>query len=174
MWPVILVPVGVLAFTVYLTLAWHAGTSWISAEKDWGHHTATPIVGLIQGLKAGWLGLLDLVRHPGGPYANSPDATNLVNSVALIAGLVVLVEAVRTLPAAYSVYSGLSLIVPLASPLAQYPLNSFPRYEMVTFPLFICVAGFLVRKRWTAVGVGSGAVLLGMFAATSAAGVWIA
>lgn len=175
LWSVLLVPLGVLAFTLYLVLAYHAGTSWITVQEAWGRHSTTPINGLLQGVKAGWSGLRDLISHPGHrKTANSPDTTNIVNVIACLAGLAVLVGCVRTLPAVYWVYAGAAFLVPLASPLVDYPLNSFPRFELVIFPLFICAARYLVRRRWTTVAVASSAVLLGMFATAFAAGAWVA
>lgn len=173
-WPVILVPLGLVAFTVYLALAYHAGTSWISAESYWVHQTAIPIVAFVRGMTAGWTELRHLISHSSGPYASSQHMSNLLNAVAAIVGLVVLIECVRTLPAAYWVYATAAFVVPLASPVAGYPLTSFPRYELVIFPLFIGVARYLMRKRWTRIGVVSSATLLGVFAVLFAVGNWIA
>ena len=173
-WPVILVPLGLVAFTVYLALAYHAGTSWISAESYWVHQSAIPIVAYVRGMSAGWSELRHLISHSSGPYASSQHVSNLLNAIAAIVGLVVLVECIRTLPAAYWVYAAAAFIVPLASPVAGYPLTSFPRYELVIFPLFIGVARYLVRKRQVRIGVASSAVLLGVFAVLFAVGNWIA
>jgi peptidoglycan/LPS O-acetylase OafA/YrhL len=45
---------------------------------------------------------------------------------------------------------------------------------MVIFPLFIWVAQYLERRRWSTVAIAGGAVLLGLFSAMYAVGPWIA
>lgn len=174
-WPVVLVPVGVVAFTVYLALQYHAGLDWITAqEKYFGHTSSDPISGFINGATTAWTGLSNLVAAPAGPLVSSPDSTNILNFAACIIGLVAVIGCIRTLPFAYSAYSVLAFIVPLASPTATYPLNSVPRYQMVIFPLFIWFAQFLERKRWSSTAIAGSAVLLGLFSAMFAVGPWVA
>jgi hypothetical protein len=177
-WPVLLVPVGMVAFTVYLVLTYHAGIGWLSSEKYWHHTTVDPIEGFARGASAGWSGIRDLLSHPASPFTNV-DATlsfiNVLNLVACLAGLLTLVVCVRTLPIAYSGYAAAAFVLPLTSPVPLYPLVSLPRYELVIFPLFIGVARALAVRRWTAVAtLTGGAVLLGVFAAMIALGDFVA
>jgi hypothetical protein len=174
-WPVLLVPMGVLAFTAYLALKYHAGTSWISSEKYWRHESVNPIEGFIQGARAAWSGIHHLTVHAsGGGSANWIQTVNLFNFVSCAAGLAALVACLRTLPVAYSAYAAAAFVLPLTSPVSGAPLSSFPRYELVIFPLFICVASALVRRRWVTLAVAGGAVSLTALTVLFAGGTWIA
>jgi hypothetical protein len=177
-WPVLLVPVGMIAFTVYLVLTYHAGIGWLSSEKYWHHETVDPIRGFVRGASAGWTGLRNLLGHPASPFTNFDAALsfiNVLNLVALMAGLLTLIVCARTLPIAYSGYAGAAFVLPLTSPVPLYPLISLPRYEMVIFPLFICVARALAFRRWSAFATLAGsAILLGVLAAMVALGDFVA
>lgn len=174
-WPVLLVPLGVGAYTLYLALKYHDGFEWISVQRTyWLHTSSNPIGGFVQGADTAWSGLRDLIAHPGGRNAASPDATNILNFVACLAGLVALVGCLRNLPIGYSAYAAAAFLLPLMTPTQQYPLNSVPRYQMVIFPLFIWAAQYLERRRWSTTAIAGSAVLLGMFTAMYAVGPWIA
>ena len=54
------------------------------------------------------------------------------------------------------------------------PLASFPRYELVVFPLFIWAADLAVtRWRLVTTAIPAGAVLLGLFTAEFATWRWV-
>jgi len=91
----------------------------------------------------------------------------------LVVGLIACVGAFRRQPFAYGAYALLGLAVPLSDPVVPQPLSSFPRYEVVLFPLFIWGAGFLVRRRMTTAGIAAMAVLLGLFTAEFATWRWV-
>jgi hypothetical protein len=76
-----------------------------------------------------------------------------------------LVGAFRRLPVAYGGYALAALAIPLSYPVAPQPLTSLPRFESVLFPLFMWGAAWLHERRLTDVGIGAGAVLLGLFTA---------
>ena len=91
----------------------------------------------------------------------------------LVVGLIACVGVFATLPFAYGAYALLGLALPLSDPVVPQPLSSFPRYELVLFPLFIWLARVLVRRRMTTVGIAAMAVLLGMFTAEFATWRWV-
>lgn len=172
-WPVLLVPLGVLAFTAYLALKYHAGVGWFSSEKYWDHLSTNPITGFIRGAQDAWSGL----SHLTGPSQSAGwriDTVNVLNFAACILGLAVLVVGARTLPVAYSAYAAVLFVLPLTSPVTVAALSSFPRYELVIFPLFICVARFVVDRGWTRQVTAGGAALLAALTVLFAAGIWVA
>jgi hypothetical protein len=168
-----LIPAGLAGYLVYTGIT--AG-NWLDpfhAESLWYHRTTNPFTGAWDGAVAAWDGLRQLLHGPPPPLyfqqaGGNPmqvAGQNLMLFSFLLTGLIACVGALRTLPFAYGAYALVGLALPLSDPVIPQPLSSFPRYMMVLFPLFIWAAGLLVRRRWTTVGVATGAVLLGVFTA---------
>jgi hypothetical protein len=66
---------------------------------------------------------------------------------AVVFALVVLVLAVRRLPAGYTAWAFLGLLLPLGYPAAREPLYSLHRFVLVLFPLFVALALLTTRLR---------------------------
>jgi hypothetical protein len=174
LWPILLVPAGVLAYSAYLALKYHAGTAWITDEKYWGHQATNPVEGLIQGAQAAWAGTGPIVAHPDGQAASWMYGANVVDFLTCLGGLALLVLCIRRLPAAYSVYAAAAFVLPLTSPVKYIPLASFPRYALIIFPMFICAALYLVRRGWTLLAVFAGGASLLILTYVFAIGRWVA
>ena len=81
----------------------------------------------------------------------------------------------RRLPAAYTVFAVVSLLLPIAYPTHSTPLLSFPRFVLVDFPLFVALAVLVVRRpvlRWALVAAFVAGLVV--FTVTYANGMWVA
>ncbi|MGH2842060.1 MAG: mannosyltransferase family protein [Solirubrobacteraceae bacterium] len=179
---VALVPVGLLAYVVYLALSYGQGLAPFHAQSlFWMHKQTWPFGAVWKGAVAAFHGLEQLTQGPTMPYhvalyAGGPVFSGM-QDIYLFLFLVVIVVAflagLRRLPPAYSAYTLLSLALPLSDPVVPSPLGSIPRYAMVAFPLFIWGAQVVVRRHLTVTVVAVGAVLLGLFTAEFATWVWV-
>ena len=168
-----LIPAGLAAYLVYTAITSGSALDPLNAEKLWFHHTTNPFTGAWDGAVAAWDGLRQLLHGPAPPvYFNQAGGDplqvggqNLMLFSFLVVGVVACIGALRTLPFAYGAYALVGLALPLADPVIPQPLSSLPRYVMVLFPMFIWGARLLVRRRWTTVGIATGAVVLGLFTA---------
>lgn len=176
-----LIPAGIAAYLIYTAITAGNALDPFHAEKLWFHHTTTPFTGAWDGAVAAWDGLRQLLHGPAPPIyfklsGGNPlvgGGQNLMLFSFLVAGLIACVGVFRRLPFAYGAYALLGLALPLSNPVVPQPLSSFPRYEVVLFPLFIWWAGLLVRRRMITVGVAATAVLLGVFTAEFATWRWV-
>jgi hypothetical protein len=169
-----LVPTGLLAFMLYLWLAGAGPLASFDAETVWGHHSTFPLVGLWDGVRAGFDDFKHLLSGSAHlQFLSTDPATavdtgwqNLMPLAALVVGLVAAVGVARTLPFAYSLYVIVGLALPLSAPVLERPLQSLPRYETVLFPLFMWTGLWLARRpRWRGPGLAMSAALAALFAA---------
>jgi hypothetical protein len=170
---VLLVPAGLGAYLLFLALSTGDGLTPFTQEHFWFHHFDGPLVGAWDGAVAAWDGLRQLIHGKptpvyfqqagGDPFTNA--GQNLMLFGFLILGAIAFVGTLRKLPFAYAAYALVALALPLSSPVIPQPLQSFPRYEMVVFPLFMWGATWVHRRRFTPQVVGCFAVLLGLLTA---------
>jgi mannosyltransferase PIG-V len=178
----ILIPVGLLAVLVYMSLSYGSALAPFHAETAWYHHFAGPFGGVWAGIVAGWEGLRQLVHGPAPPIyfdkaGGDPlmvGGANLMLLGFLVLGFVGLVGVFRTLPFAYGAYILASMALPLSEPVTPQPLQSVPRYEVVLFPLFMWAGRLLVRRRMTTWALPALAVFLGVFTAEFSTWRWVA
>jgi Mannosyltransferase (PIG-V) len=168
---VLLVPVGMGAYILFLALSTGHGLTPFTAEKLWYHHFAGPLGGVWDGTVAAWDGLRQLVHgsaHPvyfnlnGDPDPFKVAGQNLMLFGFLVVGALAFLGTLRRLPLAYGAYALVTLAVPLSYPVTPLPLSSLPRYELVVFPLFMWAADWVTRRHLSQV-VPASAVLLGLF-----------
>jgi hypothetical protein len=169
----LLVPAGFGAYVAFLALTTGDGLAPFHAQQVWYRHFAGPFGGVWTGAVAAWDGLRQLMHGPPPPVYFSKAGgdplmvagQNLMLFGFLVLGAVAVVGAFRRLPVAYGGYALAALALPLSYPVSPQPLASLPRYEVVLFPLFMWGASWLSRHRLTEAGVGTFAVLLGLFTA---------
>jgi hypothetical protein len=169
----LLIPAGLGAFVLYLALATGHGLAPFAAQGTWFRHFAGPLGGIWTGALAAYDGLRQLLHGPPPPVyftaaggdALSVAGQNLMLFAFLLAGVIALWGAFRTLPPAYGCYCLASLVMPLSYPVTPQPLASLPRYEVVLFPLFVWAARALAARRLAVEAIAAGAVLLGLFTA---------
>jgi hypothetical protein len=169
--PVLLVPVGLLLYVVFLALSTGDGLAPFHAQQVWFRHFGGPFGGVWDGAVAAWDGLRQLLHGQPPPLyftkaGGDPlqvAGQNLMLFAFLVVGAVACVGSFRKLPVAYGGYAVASLALPLSYPVAPQPLVSLPRYEVVLFPLFMWGADWLIRRRLVIEGLAALAVLLGLF-----------
>ncbi len=170
---VLLVPAGLAAYVLGLSLSSGHGLTPFGAEHVWFRHFAGPFGGVWDGAVAAWDGLRQLIHGPPPPVYFTPAGgnalavagQNLMLFAFLIVGAVALLGTFRRLPLAYGAYCLVSLALPLSYPVTPQPLSSLPRYEVVLFPLFMWSAWWLHKRQLAAPGLAALAVLLGCFTA---------
>jgi hypothetical protein len=170
---VLLVPVGLAAYILFLALTTGDALTPFSAEQYWYHHFAGPFGGVWDGAVAAWDGLRQLLHGPAPPVyfkaAGGDPLTvasqNLMLFGFLVLGFVAFVGVVRRLPFAYAAYTLAAVAPALSSPITPQPLDSLPRYEVVLFPLFMWGARWVHARRIEPQVIAFLAVLLGLFTA---------
>jgi hypothetical protein len=166
-----LVPLGLAAFLAFSAIAFHDAFVPFHVERLWYRHFQL-LGGLTEGTKAAWHTLRDLIGSRGPAYDPGSGGValhfaglNLVLFGFLVFALVGFVGVLRRLPGAYGAYVGVALLTTLSYPSTVQPLESFPRYMVVLFPLQMWFALWCDERGRTARAVGVGAVLLGVLAA---------
>ena len=184
--PVALLPAALGAYMLYLERRFDDPLVFRDAQQVvWQREPAPlgPLGGLWNGIDAGAHGAAELLRHlprgmgaPGGFPQRDVFATwNVLHAIVLLLALWMTVEVWRRLGPALGLYAvGVQAIL-LSSTVDVFPLASYPRYLLASFPLFIVLAD-LTRDRpraRSAVLIGFGAV--GAAAAVAFAhNVWVA
>jgi len=164
-----LVPLGLVAFPLWLGLTGHDWQAPFDAQKVWFREWGGPFGGVWDGAVAAWAGVRQLVsgstEHLYFPIAGGdPFAIARIN-IALFAWVplvvVALAGALRRLPLAYAAYALASLAVPLSYPVAPQPLMSLPRFVLVAFPLWMWLGWLLARhRRARAPAIAASAIML--------------
>ena len=166
-----LVPLGLLAYALWLEHAGFGAFSFLEVQASWGRATAWPWTGIADGVVAGSEGLGTLVTSGAAPLA----AHNLMLLCWLLLGVAGVAGALRVLPWAYGLYMGLILLAALSSPVDWQPLLSLPRVMVVCFPLFLWLASVLAPGRITRMATyAASAVALAAWAALFSAWTWLA
>jgi Mannosyltransferase (PIG-V) len=166
-----LVPLGLAAFLGFSAITFHDALAPFHVQRLWYRHFHL-LGGLTGGAKAAWHTLRDLADSKGAAY--DPGSGNLAQHFAgldlvlfgfLVFALVGFVGVLRRLPIAYGAYVGVALLTTLSYPSAVQPLEAFPRYIVVLFPLQMWFARWCGERSRVARAVGVSAVLLGVLAA---------
>ena len=178
---VLLAPVGLAAFSLYLGLAEGDAWAFVHAHEAWYRELSVPLAGAWEGFGAAVDGVRQLAsgqrevvyfdQAVGDPYRIA--ATNLTLFGSLVFGVVALVGVVRRLPPAYGAWVAVSLLLPLSTPVKPQPLMSLPRFLAVLFPLFMWLALWCEERRATDRVVAVSAIGLGLFTAQFASWHWI-
>lgn len=164
-----LVPLGLAAFPLALALGGHDWREPFDAQTAWFREWAGPLGGVVDGARAAWDGVRQLLAGPDGPVyftqaGGDPQAIARINVVLfgwVVLVAVALVGAARRLPPAYAAYALAGLVVPLSYPVGPQPLMSLPRFVLVLFPLWMWLGWLLARHRRARVPVlAASAVML--------------
>jgi hypothetical protein len=172
-----LVPLGLVAYCVYLKLSGGDALAPFHAQEVWFRTFAGPFAGAWDGVVAGVQGarqLLSGARDPiffkpagGDPFVVAHHNIELLGWLVLT--VVATIGALRRLPAAYGAYLLAALALPLSYPVGPQPLMSLPRFVCVLFPLAIWLARWMTGRVWrerlvVAAFAGGLAVYTGIFA----------
>ncbi len=177
-----LVPVGLLAYLVYLAAA--TGDPWtpFSVQDAWYRELAGPWGGAWDGAVAAWDGVRQLVSGSrehvyfaaaaGDPFVVA--AHNVGNFAFLCFAVVAVVGVFRRLPLAYGAWALLAVAAPLSYPVGPEPLASLPRYLAVVFPLHMWLAAWATDRGWQRPAALVSGVLLAALTVPFAAWEWVA
>ncbi len=153
----VIVPLGLLAFMGYLWVARDAPFQPFVAEtKIYHHYFAGPFGALViaflhvpHDIAVVLQGRGSIVGTADPLTWNAHDLIDLSFALLAIAALVV---AWRRLPSAYWIYALVSLAFLLSVPGRLEPLESFSRYALALFPLFMGAAAWMTPHRRFTVG----------------------
>jgi hypothetical protein len=146
-----LVPLGMGAYLGWLWLIGIDPLAPFTVQQVWYRHLTGPLGGVLQGARAAWGGILQLLSGqtrtiyfaPAGGDPMIAAWHNVTLFAFLLAGLVPLAGALRRLPPAYGCYALAAIALAISDPVAPQPLTSLPRYLVVLFPLPMAAAVWL-------------------------------
>jgi hypothetical protein len=151
------VPAMFAAFPILLQLQVHHPFSFLSASAEWDRHfsPAGPFGGV-------WDAFARLGDHPEGATVHHALAVNIEDLLFLALFLALLPLVWRRFGAVYGVFATVSLLLPLSTPVRDYPLLSLPRFGLVVFPFFLALATLGKSPRAHGAIVAVSALLLGV------------
>ncbi|HEU5252397.1 MAG TPA: mannosyltransferase family protein [Solirubrobacterales bacterium] len=158
----LLAPLGLLAFSLYLHFAVGNGLAWSDAQALFGRHNVDPFSGAWFGVREAGKGVVHIVE---GTYQGSFDYLNVMQLAFVAFALVGGIGALRVLPVAYGVWVLVSLLPILISQTDPLPFYSAPRFVAVLFPLFIWLAIVTERRQLTTRVVAVSAAAMAVLAA---------
>lgn len=167
---VLALPGALLTFLGFLAASGYGLLAPIHGQVAQNLHQFTGPVGALVGAVSAASGGARVLLSGAQPIYQS-DVTGVLSagaeSIVLLGllGLTVLtlIAAFRRLPIAYGVYAGLALMVCLWSPVADQPLQSFDRYTLTIFPLWMAGGAWISERRLTRVAVLLGGALLAFY-----------
>ncbi len=177
-----LAPAGLVAYAVYLGVAYGDPLSFSHVQEFWSRTFAGPLVGAWDGTVAAVDGVRQLAsgaRDPvyfeqagGDPYRVA--AQNIALFGFLCFAVAGAIGVLRRLPFAYGLYVVTALMLPLSYPVAAQPLMSLPRFVAVLFPIFMWLGVVSEERRVTDRVAIVSAVVLGLFVTQFATWQWVA
>ncbi|HEY7892837.1 MAG TPA: mannosyltransferase family protein [Solirubrobacteraceae bacterium] len=146
-----LLPLGLALYMGYLGFSGESPLAPFHVQEVWGRHFAGPFGGAVDGARAAFDGVRQLLfaQHGRVYFAETVgDPTvaashNVVSGAFLLAATVMLIGVLRRLPRAYGLYVLAALALPLSYPVSAQPLMSLPRFVVVLFPLPMWLALWL-------------------------------
>jgi Mannosyltransferase (PIG-V) len=164
-----LVPVGLLAFMLYLRNSVGDAFAFGHYQVAWQKVFTLRV----------WAGTVDTMRQilVVQPWASFFEVHNVINLTALVLFLGTTIVAARRLPAAYTLYLAAFWLVTLTSPAIAngypVPLISMSRYVVTLFPVFLVWATLGVRRPFHDTYLVLATPLLAVFTVQFLMGGWI-
>jgi mannosyltransferase PIG-V len=177
-----LVPLGLLAYVLWLALAEGDGTRFLQVQDAWSRELTWPLGGAWDGFTAALDGVRQLLSGSRSPVyfevaAGDPfriAAINLMLFGFLVFGVAACVGIFRRLGLAYGAWVAVALLLPLTFPVVPQPLMSLPRFLAVLFPIFMWLALWCEERGVTDRVLVASALGLGLFTTQYATWHWIA
>jgi hypothetical protein len=178
----LLVPLGLGAWMLYLGLRFGDPFLYTSAQGNWLREFTWPLAGLWRGAVEAWNGMVDILSISDKSFWPVVDrdprlwATYNVMNFIFTVGLIGLgIAAIKRLPVHYVAYIFAVLLLPLSTPSTYVPLFSMPRFVITAFPVFILLAIWGERNRWVDMLITvTSLALLGFFVAKFVVFTWVA
>ena len=167
-----LVPVGLIAYLVYLKLSFGHGLLPFTEEKHW-HRSLDPLGGIPAGI---WLGLKSIVAFVPAlpPVAKLGDFRKVVEIGFLALSGWLLWRCWKRLPLAYTAYAAVGLALAASVPTPGEPLRSLPRFTLVIFPLWIALGLWATERRRVSMVLAACAPLVVLWTALFTSWTWAA
>jgi hypothetical protein len=143
LWPVALIPLGILAYMAYLQIAWGDPLLFREAEKAWQRSFAAPWVGIVDGIS--WSLRPWLAGHPL-PQPNWRGLTDALYATVFLGLTALAWRGMDWTERAYAVVFWLFVLCEPQISDPQYPdtLISMARFLLLLLPLWL----WLARSRW--------------------------
>jgi Mannosyltransferase (PIG-V) len=166
LWPVALIPLGLLGYMAYLKLAWGDPLLFREAEKAWGRSLAAPWVGIVDGLT--W----SLRPWPHLPQQNWRGLTDALYALAFLGLTALAWPQMGWVDRAYAIVFWLFVLCEPQVSDPHYPdtLLSMARFLLLLLPLWLWLAH---TRRRTALMALPSAVALLLYAGRWVNGGWI-
>ncbi len=177
----LLVPIGLGVWMLYLQLRFGDPLLFTSAQDNWLRQFTWPLGGLWRGAKEAWFGMDDILSISDRGYWPVADrdprlwATyNVMNFLFTVGFIGLGIAAIRRLPAHYVAYIFAVLLLPLCTPSTYVPLFSMPRFVLTAFPAFILLALWGQKNRWADMLITvTSLALLGFFVSKFVVWTWV-
>lgn len=179
----LLLPAAVAGFALYLHQRLGNATAFVGAQSAyWQRETPTlgPLGGLWEAAKSAYHGAAQLLLHlpsagEGFDRFDQIAVWFVLHFLLLVAALALTWVAWRRLGAAYGLYSAGVLVVALSTVSTWFPLQSFPRFVLADFPLFLALAAVTeTRPRTRTILLCTFAAVGAVAAVAFSRGTWIA
>lgn len=130
-WYVLLSPLGFILYCIFLYNQTGDPFYFLISERHWLRSIALPVIPF-------W----EAIRNLSTPGFINTNFTTLLDLIFATFGVGFIIRSFRFLPPSYSIYSLVSLAIPLFTP----TLVSIPRFLLVIFPIFILIA--LIKNKY--------------------------
>jgi hypothetical protein len=137
----LLVPAGLAAYLAYLWARLGDPLAFLHVQTAWRRAPAFPALTVYRGAVAFGRGLYALAAG----HASHAEIHNVIAFALLAIALALLVVGWRRLPAPYTAYALVAIVLPLCYPTDSRPLLSMARFVAVIFPLQVSAAGGLAQ-----------------------------
>lgn len=168
---VLWMPVGLLAYMVFLFKRFGDPLMFESAQSNWSRHPEFFGVTLYQGLISAWQAIPHFFSFHHLFATGNPSLVpgNFVNFFFALFAIVILILSFRRIPFYLWIYTIAALMIPFSYPANGFPLMSMPRLILEAFPLFIGLGTIMARVPWTRaiyfiVAIPGGILLTALFA----------
>jgi hypothetical protein len=178
---ILVAPLGVAAFALYLGLAEGDALRFVHAHEAWYRELKVPLVGAWDALVAAFDGVRQIASNQRevvyfDKAGGDPIRVAVINVMlfgSLVFGVAACVGVFRRLPLAYGAWVAVLLLLSLSEPATPEPLMSLPRFLAVMFPIFMWLALWCEERDATAGVAAVSAIGLGLFTAEFATWHWI-
>ncbi|HLH66272.1 MAG TPA: mannosyltransferase family protein [Solirubrobacteraceae bacterium] len=146
------VPGALAGWLAALALAGYPPLSPFTIGARWDRVSTGPVIAVASAIWTALRSAIALARGApvyspslAGPFSSAAEAIILLAVLGVCAAA--LCGCARHLPRGYVAYAALALAMVLSSPVATQPLESFDRYALTIFPLWMAGGRWLARRR---------------------------